>query len=154
MRERGVALHPSSRKGSPFQAGLGSRQFQASRHPDSVILPFSSLVPFVARFQSARAAEMRSPGKCRPGPTGRPDATYGHLQVLSLPLGPKSDLSRDCPVWAAPSPASWGPKASKALGAQPRRIPTYLRPSLQPCDNSQNRIVQLGPRGLALQALW
>lgn len=53
VRETGVALHPSSRKGSPFQAGLGSRQFQASRHPDSIILPSGSLFPFVARFQSA-----------------------------------------------------------------------------------------------------
>lgn len=97
---------------------------------------------------------MRYPGKCRPRPTGRPDTTYGHLQVLSLPLEPKSDLSRDCPGWAALSPASRGLKASKASGAQPRRIPAYLRPSLQPRDNSQNRIVQPGPRGLALQALW
>lgn len=68
-------------------------------------------------------------------------------------LGPGSGLSRGRPVWAAPSPASWDIKASKALGGRvPPHPCLHLSRSLQPQDKSQNRVVQAsGPRGLALQ---
>lgn len=76
---------------------------------------------------------MRPSRRARPGPQAGPGATYGNLQVLSLPLRTLgAHLTRGCPGGAAPNPVSWGLKASKAsrVGSEPLLTPTCLCPTV------------------------
>lgn len=127
---------------------LGSREFQASHNPDSISLPSGSLGPFATHFQSAGAAEMRSPSKCWPRP-----ASHGrHLQTLFLPVQTAIRFNQRLSELSCTEAGLMEPRSIKVVRSLAPPYPCHC-PSLQPCDISQNRIIQLGPWGFALQPL-